>query len=230
MTTSLAADGVTGNGPSNVWLFNRKGNAAIRWNGSSFASVDPGIAGVNAASVTTGAVYVAGDDGALGHYTGSWTNDTSGNINVDLYDVFGLDANTAYTVGIFGSVAEWNGSTWTSIGTGTVTATLEAVWASSASDVFVGGAGQIGLRHNGTWTAFDIQGRKFVSMWGTGPSDVFAGGPSGTLYHFDGTTWSPINTNGFTLFQDASGVGNTVYFAIPGAGGSIRGLRRDVAW
>ncbi|MBN9160420.1 MAG: hypothetical protein BGO98_18075 [Myxococcales bacterium 68-20] len=72
---------------------------------------------------------------------------------------------------------------------------LEAVWGSSASDVWaVGDKGTI--RHI---AAGDTQWEIVTSptkeplhgLWGSSPNDVWAVGDSGTILHWDGATWSP---------------------------------------
>jgi hypothetical protein len=71
---------------------------------------------------------------------------------------------------------------------------LNAVWGSSAGDVFaVGNSGTI--RHYGgsgpNWTVMTSNTiASFHTIWGTGPKDVFAGADDG-IYHYDGTSWSP---------------------------------------
>ena len=76
------------------------------------------------------------------------------------------------------------------------TAMLHAVWALDENDVFaVGDGGAILRRLNGTdWFAMPSGTTSNLrSVWGSGPSDVWAGGVSGTLLHYNGTSWSLVS-------------------------------------
>jgi hypothetical protein len=48
--------------------------------------------------------------------------------------------------------------------------------------------------------------------------------------YFDGTTWSQIDSRSVSELTDLAGAGKTIFIAAPDATGSVRGLRRDVAW
>lgn len=73
-------------------------------------------------------------------------------------------------------------------------ADLEAMWGSSATDVWA--VGQNGtLRHAtgaaGAWTVVaSPTGEDLHGVWGSGPSDVWAVGDAGTVLHFDGKAWT----------------------------------------
>jgi hypothetical protein len=73
---------------------------------------------------------------------------------------------------------------------------LHAVFALDENDVFaVGNDGTILRRVNGNdWFAMASGTTSNLrSVWGSSASDVWAGGVSGTLLHYDGTSWSPIS-------------------------------------
>ena len=76
------------------------------------------------------------------------------------------------------------------------TTMLHGVWAIDENDVFaVGDGGAILRRVNGTaWFAM-VSGTtaNLRSVWGSSSSDVWAGGVSGTLLHYDGTSWSHVS-------------------------------------
>jgi hypothetical protein len=75
------------------------------------------------------------------------------------------------------------------------TTMLHGVWAIDENDVFaVGDGGAILRRLNGNeWFAM-VSGTtsNLRAVWGSSSSDVWAGGVSGTLLHFDGTSWSHV--------------------------------------
>ncbi len=71
---------------------------------------------------------------------------------------------------------------------------LEAVWGTSASDVWA--VGQNGtIRHiadeTGTWHAVDSPTTSHLhGVWGTSTNDVWAVGDTGTVIHYDGKDWT----------------------------------------
>ncbi len=64
----------------------------------------------------------------------------------------------------------------------------------------------------GRWTA--MASGTFASLqavWGNGPTDVYAVGTNGTIIHYDGTTWAPLQTLGDIAYKDIWGVGTDVF-------------------
>jgi hypothetical protein len=78
-----------------------------------------------------------------------------------------------------------------------------AVWASSADDVFVAGAGgTVRNRQNGTWTSYEIApGRRLRTIWGYSHDEVYVAGSNGALYRFDGSCWSKIVVAGISNYD-----------------------------
>lgn len=72
---------------------------------------------------------------------------------------------------------------------------LQAIWGSSAGDVWaVGDTGTI--RHIGAggtrWEIVSSPTREALhAVWGAAPNDVWAVGDSGTILHWDGASWTP---------------------------------------
>lgn len=109
--------------------------------------------------------------------------------------IHGSDASHVWAVGMYGSLAFWDGNVWKAQVSGTSIA-LRSVWAASDKLVFaVGEKGQI-LRYDGaTWKAMQSPTlNTLYSVWGTGPDDVWASGNKGTLLHFDGKKWAQAQT------------------------------------
>ena len=81
--------------------------------------------------------------------------------------------------------------TWTIQLSGT-NQTLNAIWGSSSSDIFVVGNEGTILHYDGSnWNPQNSGTENpLYSVWGSGPSDVFAGGSRGTILHYDGTKWT----------------------------------------
>lgn len=78
---------------------------------------------------------------------------------------------------------------------------LSSVWGSGPEDVFVvGGDDDRGTAFHfdgSTWSSMMIPEGVPLLVWvyGFGPDDVFAVGVEGGMAHYDGTAWSPIETN-----------------------------------
>lgn len=102
-------------------------------------------------------LWVAGDNGTLYRWDGTtWTPSVRpGNPMTPVYDLFGLDANTIWAVGIAG-VWKWNGTTWTQE---TLPASitgasydLRGVHATATNNVWVAGYPSAVMRYDGsTW-------------------------------------------------------------------------------
>lgn len=80
---------------------------------------------------------------------------------------------------------------------------LMAVHGTSASNVWVAGAGGTVLRYDGgTWAPLLPQSALLKapldSVWGSGPTNVWATGPDAGLLHSDGTGWSVAAPGSFT--------------------------------
>lgn len=105
------------------------------------------------------------------------------------------------------------------------TSTIRAVWARSATDVFVAGDGVIARWTGGTnWTVWPQVGETIYRVFGHAADDVFAAGAGGLIMHFDGTAWSPVLGRTNVDIESLAGSGD-----VAGSFGPW-GLHRDVAW
>jgi hypothetical protein len=118
----------------------------------------------------------------------------------DLYGIWGADLTNMYAVGDVSEVETnmTNGCGWSLSPDGGVpidSASLKAVWGSSASDVYAAGAKGVILHStgDGLWslqasgTTADLNG-----LWGNGSADVYAVGAQGTILHSRGDgVWTP---------------------------------------
>ncbi|MGD2123451.1 MAG: hypothetical protein PVJ76_16985 [Gemmatimonadota bacterium] len=74
------------------------------------------------------------------------------------------------------------------------------VWGTASDNVFaVGGrSGEAEIAHfdGDSWTSMDPAGadETLWSVWGTSGTDVFAVGDGGTILHYDGAAWAPIES------------------------------------
>jgi hypothetical protein len=84
--------------------------------------------------------------------------------------------------------------TWTEVDS-QAAVVLDAIWGSSASDLWaVGDKGTIRRLASGAarWEIVESPTTEALhALWGSGPSDVWAVGDRGTILHFDGAAWAP---------------------------------------
>jgi hypothetical protein len=173
----------------------------------------------------------------------------------DCVAVHGVSSSEVW-VGCTGSLQHWDGSAWTS-----VTATLGAleqangVWVAAVGDVWAATSlGRILHLAQGTWTATSPSSNPLLAISGTGPHDVWAtDGPGGSLYHYDGTSWTnawgcgepcpsslwadaPNDVWGLSVVNRAwhyDGAGWAPYALPPSCGpggGGVYGLSSDEVW
>ncbi len=123
-----------------------------------------------------------------------------------IYDIWGTSDQNLYIVGVRfpegfsrgkGFVCHYNGKTWTEAASGNST-WLYDIWADSESDIFAVGehhnGGGIVLHYDGvTWNE-TAQGNICYGVWGTSASNVFAVGNGSQIFHFDGSTWTLMET------------------------------------
>lgn len=142
-------------------------------------------------------VYAVGDAGTVVVYNGSnWTPTSAGTLN--LYGVWGSGAADIYAVGAAGTVMQSTGGAWSPATVPAVSDDLFAVWGTSNKRFIVGANGRV-LRYDGTqWSSSQITTRSLRAVWGSSATDVWAAGDGGSLWHFNGTTWSPA-ASGTTL-------------------------------
>ncbi|HEX9937228.1 MAG TPA: hypothetical protein VGB15_08895 [Longimicrobium sp.] len=148
-------------------------------------------------------VWAVGGFGSVGHWTGGAWEDVvvPGVDGEDLNAVWGSGAADVWAVGTGGVIAHYDGEEWSTQGVDGMTEALRGVWGSGPNDVWaVGDAGNV-LHFDGVeWsvaTTFPVL--SLLSVWGTGPNDVWAagiaevdGGLGGTLYHWDGVSWTGV--------------------------------------
>ncbi len=141
-------------------------------------------------------VFVVGSGGRIFRKNGaSWTSMTSP-ASDGLNSVWGTSASDIFAVGTGGVIVHYNGSAW-SIMTSATTNDLYSVWGSANNDVYAVSLSGNFLHYDGsTWT--DIKatanaGNKgLYGIWGSSASNIYAVG-TGVL-HFNGVSWSPVNS------------------------------------
>lgn len=109
-----------------------------------------------------------------------------------------VPAGTAGTVVHVRSMGEDGGAPSFDLVDGQSVARLEAIWGSSARDVWAVGVGGRIRRYSEGARRFAIVDSPVTAdlhaVWGTGPNDVWAVGAEGTILHFDGVAWTVSST------------------------------------
>ena len=170
------------------WVSHYEGSS---WTGESLA---PGLNDIWGSSAAD--VFVVGQDGAIFHYDGAaWTAMTSPTTQ-NLRAVWGSAANDVFAVGDAATILHYDGVRWTlnSPGDppGSSGESVQDVWGSSSSDVFAVSANRIYHFDGLSWNVSLWMGGNVI--WGNAGDDVFVGGPSGAIRHYDGHTWTQIET------------------------------------
>jgi hypothetical protein len=131
---------------------------------------------------------------------------TSGTLRLNA--VWGSGPNDVWVAGDAGRAAHWDGARWSPIDLGT-SVQIDAIGGTSASDIWMVGAGGTILHFDGSaWsnvasnTLTDLS-----SLWVGGPAEAWAGG-SGELVHWNGVSWAPMPSTGYTSGIWGSGPSN----------------------
>ena len=182
-------------------------------------------------------VFAVGEPGTILRYDGTtWSKMDSGTTAL-LFDVWGTSPSDVFAVG--DTILHYDGSTWSRMEIATVAierVKLSGVWGTSSSDVFAVGSirnddwsleGAV-LHYDGTtWSRMEIATvvldhlSRLSGVWGTSSSDVFAIGKgisrysiTRTILHYDGTTWSTMDSGVTSLLSDVWGTSASDVFAV----------------
>lgn len=174
-----------------------------------------------------GEVWVGGEVLDTYHYDGStWTSQTQTGFR---YDFWGTGAADVYSSGSQGTY-HYDGSTWTSSDADT-SGTGEGVSGSSTSDVHVvgwrfdGANNVVGMaRHfdGNVWRSVIEDGdlKPLHAVWASGPGEAWAVGDDGTLAHWDGSSWTKVDSGVDVDLYDIWGSGPHDVWAV-GASGTV---------
>jgi hypothetical protein len=109
-----------------------------------------------------------------------------------------------------------------------------AVWGSSATDVFaVGAAGTISRYDGASWTQMASGTTATLhGVWGSGASNVYAVGEGGALLRYDGAQWSALPSGTASTLRGVWGSGPADIFVVGGAesGQTATVLRYSGSW
>jgi photosystem II stability/assembly factor-like uncharacterized protein len=100
---------------------------------------------------------------------------------------------------------------------------LNAIWGSSRSDIHVVGENGVTLRFDGqSWSAPTvISAEHLLDLWGTS-EHVFAVGASGSLFHRDSETWTPVDSGTDQKLTSVRALANPRVIMVGGEGATFR--------
>lgn len=185
-------------------------------------------------------VYAVGSDAGSGplvlHFDGErWTRLSTG-IRGDLWWVNGLASGPIFFGGTDGQILSYDGTTFTPMDTPD-NGTVFGIWCAASDDVWaVGGTlGRAGFawHYDGTaWTAVDVPelaDRSLFKVWGLASDDVWMVGAAGAMYHWDGSTLSPVDA-GTTRTLFTVHITSDAATAVGGAGNAALVEREEGVW
>lgn len=159
-------------------------------------------------------VFAVGYDGdcceLILHYDGQAWSTMSQGTGYWLNGVWSNSSSDVFAVGAYGKIMHYDGKTWSRMQSNT-NKTLITVWGSSGSNVFAVGENGAILHYDGqVWSPMESgwpvkpmthpyrQGlgtSVYINgVWGSSGSDVFATTDYGAILHYDGKTWSQMNS------------------------------------
>ncbi|HEY7393243.1 MAG TPA: hypothetical protein VH559_00265 [Gemmatimonadaceae bacterium] len=136
-----------------------------------------------------------------------------------------LSPTSAFLVGDAFSIMRMSGTTWTPVSLREGGAYL-GVWAENATNVIAVGTGGID-RFDGTTTTSmltpqQLGGAFLYGVWGANGTNVFAVGEQGSIYRYDGATWTRMNNSSTRFLVGVWGSSPTNVFTVGEAGTILR--------
>ncbi|HEY1954092.1 MAG TPA: hypothetical protein VGH28_00720 [Polyangiaceae bacterium] len=218
---------------TDVWAGGDNG-LMLHWNGSAWSKVDAatishvsGIWGTSANDVWATAGGIGGTNANnLVHWNGQAWSPVDPGTTINLASVWGTSPSDVYAVGasgVAGTVIHFDGATWSSLFDSGEMAP-SGVAGSGASDVWVVGgnfswAGNQFILHGASSGFSPVSSgvtQSLGSVFASSSNDAWAKGAAG-LFHWNGTSWSPVPTTLGLGEGGVWGLGADAVFAVGGA-------------
>jgi len=173
-------------------------NMVLHYDGSQWTWLNSAF-GINPHAVWVDAaddVWIAGySDQAYRLHVDTWSQEDIGFRNRSVYDMWG-DDEVLVAVGSYGAASMRKDGVWRSVPTGS-SHSLEAVWGYDQNHIFAadGNGHQVYAWDGRSWHVMvldQIPDGYMNAIWGTTATNVFVLGGSGTVAHYDGKTWQPL--------------------------------------
>lgn len=134
-----------------------------------------------------------------------WVQMESNSIS-NLQEIWGSAVNNIYSVGthvednvVISSILHYNGKSWTEKDIG-IQAIFRDIWGASDNNIYAVGedpyGNEIFYYDGSSWSPAYAGNRRYVltEIWGTSSTNIFAIGLQGIILHYDGDTWSEMNS------------------------------------
>jgi hypothetical protein len=131
-----------------------------------------------------------------------------------LRDLYGTSTSNVFAVGTNGLILHYNGSSVSTMASGTTEDLLAVHSSPDGAHVWAGGYNGALLHLAGTtWevVAPPSTASPISAIWGTSPEDLFVG-QLGFMYHFDGAHWSPVAAAVTGTVDEIESVGDSLFY------------------
>lgn len=124
------------------------------------------------------------------------------------------------------AIFHYDGSAWKQLteGPAGTPPSYYAVWCARNGEAFIGTALGLIYRYRATvpteWTRYDLPRRDIYGLWGDSNTSVFAVGDSGSIYHFNGSSWDEMSSGTGKILLGVWGTSYSDVYAV-GEGGTI---------
>lgn len=219
--TSGILYGVWASSAGDVWAVG-VGGSILHYDGTSWKTTTIASGQVLRAiyGVSSSRIWAVGDGGTVASYDGTtWTTQIAPASN--LRAVWASSAGDIWAVGDMGGVVHSTGSTFSSVTGPSSTAALAGIWGSSSTDFWVTSDTVLYRYQSGSWSMSTpspaVSGLR--GLWGTGSTDLYATGAAGTLLHFNGISWSAVDTGAGSDLNAVMASASKLW--VVGSGGTI---------
>ncbi len=144
---------------------------------------------------------------------------------MNLYGVWGVDAQTLWTVGDAGTILRWNAAQAAFLPQASgETVPLFAIWGFAEDDVWavggnIDGDGVILHSLDGVnWFRHETVAKALLGIWGVDSEHLWAVGIDGAIYFFNGTSWSAQSSGISTHLEAVYGASIGNVWAVGEAG------------
>ena len=152
-------------------------------------------------SVDAHRAFALGPSELVVHWDDGTARYVPSNTTRQLNQIWAASATDAWAVGELGTIVHWDGLRWSPmLGNPVGTDSLNIVFGTGPTDVWVGGTWTLAHWDGSTWTQVERPiGWEISALWSSGPGTLWLalsaeGGPNhfGRVYHWTGTSWHPV--------------------------------------